>query len=81
MSQKWALSKMELNRTGKSLKKFIVQAQNQAACQIALQWHGVTKPSIYVWKSLILAIIILPENKSLPLCNMVHDWRTGGKTM
>ena len=31
-------------------QKFTVQAQNQAACQIALQWHGVTKHSIYVWK-------------------------------
>ena len=50
MSQKMALSKIKLNRTGKSLKKFTVQAQNQAACQIALQWHGVTKHSIYVWK-------------------------------
>ena len=34
------------------VKKFIVQAQNQAACQIALQWHGVTKHSIYVCKKI-----------------------------
>ena len=30
-------------------------------------------------KSLILAIIILPESKNLPLCDMVREWRTGGR--
>ena len=59
------------------VKNLLSKHKTRRPAKLHYNGTALQNPAFTFAKKLILAIIILPENKNLPLCNMVHDWRAG----